>query len=340
MRYPKFLPQHGTIGFIAPSFGCNTEPYYTLFQNALKKFKEMGFQVDVGPNAYVGTGIGKSNTPQLCAKEANEYFAKESVDVLISCGGGELMCEDINFFDFHMMQEIEPKWFMGYSDNTNLTFLLNTLCDTASIYGPCASTFGMEEWHASLADTMKVLTGEKLTIHGYESWEIDQIKDEEHPLVPYHLTEKKVLTCYPKKNPSMSGRLLGGCVDCLVTLLGTKFDQVKEFTERYREDGIIWFLEVCDMNTMASRRAFWQMANAGWFDTAKGFLIGRPRLYHDDSFGISQKDAVLEILKEFQVPIVFDVDLGHLPPMMPIISGAMADVTVKENDIQIAMKLE
>ncbi len=38
----------------------------------------------------------------------------------------------------------------------------------------------------------------------------------------------------------------GGCVDCLVNLLGTKYDHVKAFTERYQDDGFIWFLECCD----------------------------------------------------------------------------------------------
>ena len=39
MRYPEFLQDNGTIGFVAPSFGCATEPYYTAFQNALKIMK-------------------------------------------------------------------------------------------------------------------------------------------------------------------------------------------------------------------------------------------------------------------------------------------------------------
>ena len=38
MRYPKNLSEHGTIGFVAPSFGCATEPYHTAFLNAQKKF--------------------------------------------------------------------------------------------------------------------------------------------------------------------------------------------------------------------------------------------------------------------------------------------------------------
>ena len=52
MRYPKFLPEKGTIGFVAPSFGCATEPYYTAFLNAQKKFQKMGYGLDLGPNCY------------------------------------------------------------------------------------------------------------------------------------------------------------------------------------------------------------------------------------------------------------------------------------------------
>lgn len=44
-----------------------------------------------------------------------------------------------------------------------------------------------------------------------------------------------------QKKINMQGRLLGGCMDCLVNLLGTEFDKVKEFTEKYQDDGIIWF---------------------------------------------------------------------------------------------------
>ena len=74
MRYPKFLPKNGTIGFVAPSFGCATEPYYTAFLNTQKKFQAMGYGLDLGPNCYVAKGIGISNTPELCGKELTEYY--------------------------------------------------------------------------------------------------------------------------------------------------------------------------------------------------------------------------------------------------------------------------
>ena len=34
MRYPSFLQEQGTIGFVAPSFGCAEPPYKTAFLHA------------------------------------------------------------------------------------------------------------------------------------------------------------------------------------------------------------------------------------------------------------------------------------------------------------------
>ena len=53
-------------------------------------------------------------------------------------------------------------------------------------------------------------------------------------------------------------------------------------------------------------------------------------------FGIDHYEAVLGLLAEYDVPVIMDLDIGHIPPMMPMINGVLADVTVQENDIQIA----
>ncbi|MBQ9437170.1 MAG: hypothetical protein IJU50_02460, partial [Lachnospiraceae bacterium] len=113
MRYPQFLKEGGGIGFIAPSFGCSIEPYKSGFENAIKKWKEQGYAIALGPNCYASSGIGISNLPEECAKEVMSAFAGSDalkgedekprksdanaeagrlfdVDVIISCGGGEL----------------------------------------------------------------------------------------------------------------------------------------------------------------------------------------------------------------------------------------------------------
>lgn len=388
MRYPKHLPQGGTIGFLAPSFGCNIEPYRTGFDHALEEWQKMGYHVLLGPNCYVGDGIGISSTPENCGREVMKMFLSGEADCLISCGGGELMCEILPYVDFERLAQAEPKWFMGYSDNTNLTYLLATLADTASVYGPCASSFGMEPWHEALWDAFGILAGKSgvwmrgtmgktaaeahmsaaggeagrkggeptaaggdcsqseephdAVVRGYGQWEKESLKNPENPLAPYNLTEPLEIRTYVGREPAcgevaFQGRLLGGCLDCLVNLPGTRFDRTREFVERYREDGIIWFLEACELNVFAIRRGLWQLEESGWFEHVKGFLIGRPE-NGEPMMGLDAYSAVLEVAGRKDVPVVMDVDLGHLPPMMPIVVGSMADVAVKGNDIRIEMR--
>lgn len=346
MRYPKYLEKGGTIGFVAPSFGCAIEPYRTAFENAQKLWKEQGYRLQLGPNCYKGEGIGISSTPKNCGTELTESYTGDENDVIISCGGGELMCETLDYVDFEKIKTAEPKWYMGYSDNTNFTFLLTTLCDVASIYGPCVSTFGMEPWHPSLNDAFGLLTGETKEVYGYDGWEKESVKDAEHPLVPYNITEKRVLKVYDpadgivKEDASVqfSGRLIGGCLDCLDMLVGTKYDKVKEFSEKYKEEGIVWFLEACDLNVMSIRRAVWQLDRAGWFSHVKGFLIGRPLCFGQELMGLDQYSAVTEILKKYNVPVIMDADVGHFAPMMPLVCGSLTEITAEGNDITVKMQ--
>lgn len=349
MRYPNCLEKGDCIGFPAPSFGCAGEPYYTAFQNGLKKWETLGYQTKPGPNAYVQEGIGISNTPEKCGKELTLMYLEEDTNTLISCGGGELMCEILDYVDFEKIAQAQPKWFMGYSDNTNMTYLLATLCDTASIYGPGAGTFGMEPWHSSLQDAYELLTGKKYIVNGYGKWEKESLKDAEHPLMPYNVTEPREIKAYYKgefldspakitEEIQIYGRLLGGCMDCLVNLLGTMYDKTAEFAEKYAEDGILWFLEACDLNVFSIRRAMWQMEHAGWFKNVRGFLIGRP-LNGESIINLDAYRAVLAVASKYQVPVIFDLDIGHRAPMMPLVVGSVAQVKVKGNDVEVKMEL-
>ena len=226
---------------------------------------------------------------------------------------------------------------MGYSDNTNLVFTLTTLCDTAAIYGPCAPAFGMKPWHPAIREAFQLLCGRKFSFAGYSKYEVEPFKSKERPLEPYACTEPRKIIAYDPARGilpdgqqgaelAFSGRLVGGCLDCLATLCGTPYDRATAFAERYRDDGIVWFLEACDLTVFGIRRALWQLKNAGWFRHVSGFLIGRPLAAQEDLLGLDHIHAVTDTLAEFGVPILMDVDIGHLPPMIPLISGSCAQI--------------
>lgn len=375
MKYPDFLKPGGVIGFVAPSFGCDTEPYKSAFDNALEVFRGMGYFLKLGPNCYASEGIGISNTPQKCAAELQEFYTSEDSDVLISCGGGELMCEILSHLDFDKISRAVPKWFIGYSDNTNFTFLLTTICDVASIYGPCASTYGQNPWNQSVKDAFDVLIGKFRTAKNYEAYEVESLKNEENPLATFnctrstdikafvprtHLLNERVMLTYDvcsngevfrQESPlrtegvmltdsaSFSGRIIGGCMECLVSLIGTGFDHVSEFIDKYKQDGIIWYIEACYLSEYVFRANMWHMYEAGWFKYVKGFIFGRPG-YGGDDFGLNRFDAALPVAcKELKVPVIMDADIGHVPPSMPIINGSLAKVDYDNGHLMIRMSL-
>ncbi|MBQ9437671.1 MAG: LD-carboxypeptidase, partial [Lachnospiraceae bacterium] len=263
---------------------------------------------------------------------------------IISCGGGELMCGILPYLDFEKIRRSEPKWFIGYSDNTNLIFPLATICDTASIYGPCAPAFGMEPRHEAVQFAEDLLKGKSLSFKGFDTFELESAKTEENPLAPYNLTEKSVKRGFVGNNEvsemRFKGRLLGGCLDCLQILCGTRFDKVADFNNKYEEDGVLWFLEACDLNPMGVRRALWQLEQAGWFEKAAGFLIGRPMHYGEELMGLTQLEAVLGVLGKYKLPILIDADIGHLPPAIPLVSGAVAEVRFQEGNWEVSMALQ
>ena len=332
MRKGKLLKKGGSIALVAPSFGCTSEPYKTRLKVAINNLKECGYEIIEGENIHLQKDKVRSNTPKKCAKEFMKAY--ETSDVTLSVGGGEIMCEILPYVNFERIKKCEPKTFMGFSDNTKLTYTLATICEVESIYGPNACSFAFTPFTNNTLDALNLLEGKVKEINGYEFWEKDKVNSD-NPLQPSNLTEKKIIKTYPKiEKIEINGRLLGGCLDCLINLCGTRFDHTKEYVEKYKDDGIIWFLEACDLSPLGIERALFQLKEAGWFKYAKGILFGRPLCFKNKMFGVDHYSAYKRALKGMNIPLIMDIDLGHFDPSMPIITGAKANVIYENNNIK------
>ena len=122
--------------------------------------------------------------------------------------------------------------------------------------------------------------------------------------------------------------MIGGCLDVLNNLAGSRFDFVEKFNSE--NESVIWALEACDLSPMDIRRSLWHLKECGWFKNASGFLIGRPlAAWKQDVMGVNQYNAVTDILGDLGVPLVMDADFGHIAPAIPLVMGANAFVQVK-----------
>ena len=337
MKKNNFLKENGKISLVAPSFGCSGEPYKTRLDVAIENLESYGYNVDIGPNCYLAKANTRSNKASLCGKEIMDAFYSDS-DCIISVGGGETMMEILPYVNFEKIKKMNHKFFVGFSDNTNLTYTLTTLSDFMTIYGVCAPAFAFELKDDN-KDTLDLLTGKIKKTKGYDGFFINKDEDFDaslEPLKEIEYNENKVLRLQPKNTDlNIEGRMLGGCLDCLVNLCGTRFDKTKEYLEKYKNDGFIWFLESCDLNSISIERALFQLRESGWFKYVKGFIFGRPLHYKEKVFGEDHYMAIRNIINKLNVPYVMDADLGHLSPSMPIVTGAKAHVTTKNGNIFI-----
>lgn len=313
---------------VAPSFGCVTFPYKERMEASIPALNELGFKVIEGKNIYKAKGIASSNTPRSRAKEIMDAFKSEA-KAIISVGGGEVMIQILEYLNFDVIKN-NPKWYVGFSDNTNLTYTIATICDMNTIYGAHANAFYNLEYTS--LDTYRLLIGEK-EFTGYKKWQYEPY-DEENPFAKYHFDKKTEAISYNNFKVER-GRLIGGCLDCLVGLCGTKFDHTKEYIKRHKDEGVIFFFEACDLTSIGVLRALTQLKYAGWFDNVKAFIVGRSYQYNDESFGLAIKDAYLNVLEPLKKPIILDAPFGHLKPTLPLLCGGLAEVKYVGKNIKI-----
>lgn len=328
MIYPKSLKIGDKIGVTATSDGFVSEPDMVRLESGIKHFAELGYLVIITENVKK-SNKGRSSAAEVRAKELTYLFHEPEISAVIAASGGDYLVEMLPWVDFDTIMA-NPKWVQGFSDTTGLTFTITTNLDIATLYTNNFSTFGMEHWHPSLFTNLKLLEGQDVVQHSF-----DYYQDGYQPRITgleEFLPEKEVswTNLYPKgwnteKELTLTGRALGGCLDALLNLVGTRFDKTKEFIHIYQNDSILWFLESYNLSSEALIRGLWQLREAGWFEHASGFIFGRPAMYSSET-DTSYEEAVRSILGELNLPIILEADIGHKSPQMAMINGAIARI--------------
>ena len=337
MIYPEFLKKGDTIGVCAPSCGITDEVKIRRFKNAKKKLEEFGFDTIFTESVFMADDRGVSADGKQRGKEFMELIENDKVKLISSAAGGDFLMEMLDHINISTIKN-NPTWFQGYSDNTHLVHFLTTKCDIASIYGFNYSDFGMEDWQPSVTRGLSVLKGENITQYSFDMFE-NTWHDDETGLAGYFDDEKvNWVNTRGEDEIIISGRMIGGCLDVISFITGTIFDGTKEFVEKYKEDGFIWYLESFSLNAEELSLTLWRLKKSGYFKYVKGFIFGRPCMF--ESFtGIDYKRAVLDVLGELDVPIILDACIGHRGPQISIINGAIGNIVSKGGKGEIKLEL-
>ena len=325
MIFPKYIKKGDTIGVTATSSGIVNELKQKRIKNAIKNFENRGYNVKVTDNVYTSDWRGCSSTGQERGEQFNELVKNKDVSCIFSVAGGDYLMEMLEYVDFEKIKA-NPKWVQGYSDNTGLVFPIMTKCDVASVYGCNFGDFGMEPWQNTVSNALGVLEGNVRSQKSFDYYESDRHEYETGFEGYYKDKEVCWINGRGEEKIEMSGRLIGGCLDVICFLIGTKYDGTEEFIHKYKDDGIIWFLESFDFSDTTLITHLWQMKQMGYFKYVKGFVFGRPLMYNT---WIEQpyNEAVMSILGDLDVPVIFDADIGHKGPQFSMINGAIAKVS-------------
>ncbi|WP_025784369.1 S66 peptidase family protein [Sporosarcina sp. D27] len=322
ITYPT-LEMNVTIGVTAPSSGVPSE-LHELLNSAIKSMERKGFNI-ISDETVWTQYKAKSAPSKKRAEEFNNMMLNEDIQLIIPPWGGELLIETLEYIDF---EKIQSKWVLGYSDISTLLLAITLKTGVATAHGTNLVDLRGEYsddttamWHSVLSTK----TGESILQHSSEKYQKEWQHDNPTPYI-FNLTEQTYWKSTEDEKVNMQGRLLGGCIDTISHLVGTPFGDIKNFRKNYIEgDSIIWYFENCDSSSTDLRRALLQMKFAGWFENCTGIMFGRsPANTPVENYTV--EDVYNELSNELQIPILYDIDCGHVPPQITLINGAYAQV--------------
>lgn len=324
IQYP-LLVEGATIGITAPSSGVKAE-LHDLLNLSCSRMKSKGFNIICGETVW-SQHKAKSAPSKLRAAEFNDMMRDDTIDMIIPPWGGELLIEMVEHIDY---ENLKSKWILGYSDISVLLLTVTLKTGLATAHGTNLIDLRGELSDQTTAMWHSVLTtkpGESILQHSSLNYQKEWQHSNPSPYV-FHLTEPTSWSVISNSNVKIQGRLLGGCIDVIRHLIGTPFGDVQHFQKHFiNNEPILWYLENCELVTTDLRRSLVQMKLAGWFNHCSGLMFGRSDA-NKPIENYTAEDVYKELSEELQIPIIYDIDCGHVPPQITFINGAYAEIEV------------
>lgn len=339
--YPDALKVGDKVGVTAMSAGVCDERGRIRIDKAISKFVNKGFEIVETPDLRTNSKFVSADA----STRTNEFLSLWNdvrVKYMPIAFGGEFLMETIPFLNDNkiLIEKYCPKWVQGFSDVSLLLFYLTTNFNIATLHSYSFSAFSMNEWHKSISTPFDFVTNPtSFEQVSFKLFEKERIREAGLECASFNLGGDVVYKeLNGAKNVNMSGRLIGGCMDVIKLLLGTPFDATKKFCSQFSE-GMIWYLENCEMSIADVKRTLWQMSKAGWFDNANGFLIGRTASC-EDMEDFTYQDALLNTIGKLGVPVVYDVDIGHVAPQWTIVNGSFGSFSFEDGRGKLFQELK
>ncbi|MFJ9863677.1 S66 peptidase family protein [Streptomyces sp. NPDC101165] len=291
---------------------------------AIRDLKARGYEVVVGRCMDGSTHISAPAAER--AAELTEMLTDPTIRAVVPPWGGETAIDLLSLLDFEKIGRAEPTWVVGWSDMSTLITPLTLLTGVATVHGnnlmdtPYRTPEGLLSW----LDIVAAPQGEPLsqTPPGrHRSGGFDDYRSHADVRDLTLDAEGAWTRLDGAGDVDVEGRLIGGCIETLTNLAGTPYLNTSSFAG---DEGLLVYVEACEDNAFTICRNLHGMRLAGFFDRAAAVLVGRT--HAPDGGTLTQYEAVLDALGSLGVPIVADVECGHVAPYLPLVNGARARV--------------
>ncbi len=299
---PHKLNAGDTIGIVASSLPV-LPSFEEDYERGKKVISDLGFKIKEGET------IGKirwwaAGTPKEVADDINSMFADKNIKAIMAHTGGYSASSVLEYLDYELISKnIKP--YIGMSDVTNFHTAFFTKCGMVGFHMDDV-TFGLG--HSWGEEEVYLAEFDKDMFTRF-------LMRAEAPGIINPLTEWEEW-----KKGSASGHLMGGNLHLLANLLGTEYFPPKEIF-----DGAILFWEEVGQPLHNIARFLTCLKYSGILEKISGMLIGKityiKPVREKEVIEPSEKEMILEILKDYKFPIMANLDFGHFTVNIPMPVG-------------------
>jgi len=324
---PKRLKRGDTIAAISPSSGLAALAPHR-YQAGKRQIEEtFGLKVVETPNALREPDWLYGN-PKARADDLHWALENSNIQGIFATIGGDesvriLPCINTDAIGSH------PKIMMGFSDTT-ITLSAFLRAGVASFYGPSvlcdlAENCGIRPF-VEKSVVRALFDAVSFDFEAAEEWTeefLDWGQPENQSRARTFASSEGWIWLQGKA--SVSGRLIGGCLDVLEFLKGTPWWIPKKLWDR-----AIFFAETSEGAPPPGLVGYWlrNYGSQGILERISGLLLARPMGYSPQMTQALYAE-VRRVLAEFgreDLPVVANMDFGHTSPQMVVPIGCRATI--------------
>jgi len=306
---PKRLKSGDTIALVAPGSYISKEE----LDDSIKKIVGLGFNAVYSEKILNQNGYF-SGTDNIRAEDLMEKFEDKNVNGIMCVRGGYGCARILPLLDYKSIKK-NPKVLIGYSDVTALMYGIFNKTGLITFHGPVATStfndFSVKNFYSVLTDNIYPIKFSNATE------ELD-----ENPYGVVSIVKGKA-----------KGKLIGGNLSIMVSLIGTDFD--------ISYDNSIIFIEEVGEEPYRIDRMLTQLIQTKKFDKASGIMMGifrkcEPKTENpsfDKSFTLIE--VLTDRLSKLQIPVIYGMSFGHIKNKFTIPFGSNAILDTEEQTFSL-----